>query len=236
MILFLGGMSATTTKNSKFAYYEIDEFDVIDAGLITKALYVNEGIQQGQKISNDYDILLDLADAKRKQIAQQWFEPKTATFRIPEQDFFKFDPGVKREIEFLSNAYRDYTSGFNTTMVRSMPAQLFEYYCEKHQDVDRVYKNGDTGQQYFSIVYVDGVQKKWLFYPDYIVMKKDGSILVIETKGGEISGHSKNIDVQIENKFNAFKQYAKRTGINVVGNSVLNKVLFYHINSTIVQL
>ena len=65
-------MSATAVKNSRYEYYEIDEFDVIDAGLITKALYVNEGILPGQEISNDYDILLDLADAKRKEIAKRY--------------------------------------------------------------------------------------------------------------------------------------------------------------------
>lgn len=143
-----------------------------------------------------------------QQIELPSFNPKTATFHIPEQDFFKYDSGVKKEVDFLSNAYRDYTSGFNTTMVRSRPEQLFEEYCEKDDTVEWVYKNGDTGQQYFSIVYFDGLMKQWLFYPDYIVKKKDGTVWVIETKGGEHSGHSDNIDVQIENKFIAFKNYA----------------------------
>ena len=39
---------------------------------------------------------------------------------------------------------------------------------------------------------------------------KDGTDWIIETKGGEQSGHSKNIDMQVGNKFNAFKQYAER--------------------------
>ena len=39
-------------------------------------------------------------------------------------------------------------------------------------------------------------------------MKKDGAVWVIETKGGETKGKDKNIDIQIENKFNAFKNYA----------------------------
>ena len=145
-----------------------------------------------------------------RQMSLLFYDPKTAPFHIPEQDFFKYDPGVKHEVEYLSNAYKDYTSGFNTSMVRSLPEQLFERFCENHTDVDWVYKNGDTGQQYFSIVYLDGLQKQWLFYPDYIVMKKDGTVWVIETKGGQTYGHSKNIDVQIENKFNAFKEYAER--------------------------
>ena len=42
-------------------------------------------------------------------------------------------------------------------------------------------------------------------YPDYIVHLKDGTDWIIETKGGEASGHSKNIDMQMGNKFNAFK-------------------------------
>lgn len=135
-------------------------------------------------------------------------QPKKSPFRIPEQDFFKYDPGVKNEVEYLSNAYHEYTSGFATSVVRSTCEMLFEQHCEGRDDIEWVYKNGDTGQQYFSIVYVDGIQKQWLFYADYIVMKKDGMVWIIETKGGETKGKNKNIDDQIENKFNAFKAYA----------------------------
>lgn len=133
--------------------------------------------------------------------------PKTAQFYIPEQDFFKYDPGVKNEIEYLSNAYTEYTSGYATSRVRSVCEMLFEQYCENRDDIEWIYKNGDSGQQYFSIVYLDGLQHQWLFYPDYIVKKKDGTVWVIETKGGESNGQNKNIDIQIGNKFNAFKQY-----------------------------
>ena len=135
-------------------------------------------------------------------------QPKKSPFRIPEQDFFKYDPGVKNEVEYLSNAYHEYTSGFATSVVRSTCEMLFEQHCEGRDDIEWVYKNGDTGQQYFSIVYVDGIQKQWLFYADYIVMKRDGTIWIIETKGGGTKGKNKNIDDQIENKFNAFKAYA----------------------------
>ena len=62
-------VSATAVENKRYEYLEIDEVDVINAGLITKALYVNEGLVDGMEISNDYECLLDLADAKRKAIA-----------------------------------------------------------------------------------------------------------------------------------------------------------------------
>lgn len=141
--------------------------------------------------------------------------PKKSAFHIPEQDFFRYDPNVKNEVEYLSNAYHEYTSGFATSLVRSTCEMLFEQYCERpDNDIEWVYKNGDTGQQYFSIVYVDGIQKQWLFYADYIVMKKDGTVWVIETKGGEFKGQDKNIDRQIENKFNAFKAYAAKHNLH----------------------
>ena len=135
--------------------------------------------------------------------------PKTAIFHIPEQDFFKYDSGVKEEIEYLSNAYLEYTSGYATSVVRSTSEMLFEQYCESRNDIEWVYKNGDSGQQYFSIVYMNGLENQSLFYADYIVMKQDGTVWVIETKGGEAQGKNKNIDIQIANKFNAFKEYAK---------------------------
>ena len=84
--------------------------------------------------------------------------PKKSPFHIPEQDFFKYDPCVKNEVEYLSNAYHEYTSGFATSLVRSTSEMLFEQYCERQDDIEWVYKNGDTGQQYFSIVYLDGLQ------------------------------------------------------------------------------
>lgn len=62
--------------------------------------------------------------------------PKKSTFHIPEQDFFKYDPGVKNEVEYLSNAYHEYTSGFATSLVRSTSEMLFEQYCEDRADID----------------------------------------------------------------------------------------------------
>ena len=104
--------------------------------------------------------------------------------------------------------------GYNTSMItddfRSTPERLFEKYCEKNENVKFVYKNGDSGQQYLSIVYGTSFEKQRLFYPDYIVQLQDGTIWLIETKGGEKQGQSKNIDVQVENKFEVFKQFAKK--------------------------
>ena len=91
-----------------------------------------------------------------------------------------------------------------------MPELLFERYCEEHaEDVDWVYKNGDGGSQYFSIVYLNGTWNQQLFYPDYIVRKRNGEVWIIETKGGGQGGRSKNIDRMVEIKFNALKEYCR---------------------------
>lgn len=168
-------------------------------------------------INNEHKLKEEFRDVTADMAVQMsmLLQPKKSQFRIPEQDFFKYDPGVKNELEYLSNAYHEYTSGYATSLVRSTSEIFFEQYCEEHRDeIEWVYKNGDTGQQYFSIVYVDGLQHQWLFYADYIVLKKDGTVWVIETKGGESHGQNKNIDKQIKNKFNAFKKYADENGLH----------------------
>ncbi|MBR1642102.1 MAG: DEAD/DEAH box helicase family protein [Butyrivibrio sp.] len=164
-------------------------------------------------INNEHAFKEEFREVTAEMTTQNSFSisPKKFPFTIPEQDFFKYDPGVKEEIEYLTNAYKEYTSGFATSVVRSTSEQLFEQYCEaKKDEIDWVYKNGDTGQQYFSIVYLNGFHKQQLFYADYIVKKSNGEVWIIETKGGEARGKNKNIDDQIENKFNAFKEYAAK--------------------------
>lgn len=183
-------------------------------------------------INNQHKLKEEFREVTAQMAVQMSMQlhPKKSTFHIPEQDFFRYDPNVKNEVEYLSNAYHEYTSGFATSLVRSTCEMLFEQHCESRQDIEWVYKNGDTGQQYFSIVYVDGIRKQWLFYADYIVMKTDGTVWVIETKGGEARGQDKNIDRQIENKFNAFKTYASKH--NLHWGFVRDKDNHLYINNT----
>lgn len=61
---------------------------------------------------------------------------------------------------------------------------------------------------------MNGIRKQWLFYHDYIIKTTDGNIWIIKAKGGMQAGHTKNIDRQVENKFNAFKEYAKKYNLH----------------------
>lgn len=140
-------------------------------------------------------------------------EPVTSTFQIPEQDFFKYDTNDKLKRVYESNSYNNYTSGHATTLVRSTPEMLFEKYCDKNNNIDWVYKNGDTGKQYLSIVYYTGAGKQRLFYPDYIVKTVTGDTWLIETKGGEVKGQDKNIDMLAAIKFRYLKEYAEKYNV-----------------------
>jgi type III restriction enzyme len=163
-------------------------------------------------INNVKQLKIDFKKVTAQMGGQQMslaLQPKTTPFVIPDMEIYKFSEVKKRQLMQM-NVYKEYTNEFITENLRSEPERLFERYCEHNDAIEWVYKNGDTGQQYLSIVYTDGLSKQWLFYPDYIVHLKDGTDWIIETKGGEVAGHSKNIDIQVENKFRAFKQYAEK--------------------------
>ncbi|VEU74493.1 Type III restriction enzyme, res subunit [Mycoplasmopsis citelli] len=135
-------------------------------------------------------------------------------FTIPLEEHYRYDPFQRSAKNLDSNVYKEYNTSMITDNFRSTSERLFEKYCEKNPNVKFIYKNGDSGQKYLSIVYANNFGKQKLFYPDYIVQLKDGSIWIIETKGGEIRGQSKNIDIQVENKFEAFKHFANKHKYN----------------------
>ena len=64
---------------------------------------------------------------------------------------------------------------------RSTAEKKFEKFCEKCSAVDWIYKNGDKGDEYLSIIYLDNGNRQKLFYPDYIV-SVNGETWIIETK------------------------------------------------------
>ena len=108
--------------------------------------------------------------------------------------------------------------GDNTSMItddfRLKSERLFEKYCDKNSNIKYVYKDGDCGQQHFSIVYRMNLEKQRLFYRDYIIQLQYNSIWIIETKGGEKMAEVKILMFKFENKFEEFKEFAKKHSYN----------------------
>jgi type III restriction enzyme len=65
-------VSATTKTNKEAEYIEISELDVISEGLITKALYINEGVTHNSVLDDEHSYLLDLAINKQKVIRKEY--------------------------------------------------------------------------------------------------------------------------------------------------------------------
>ena len=166
-------------------------------------------------VINNEDILKhDFQEAvsqKSRQMKMKLDELKIMDWKAPEMDYIKYDPKMKDTTIYEKSIYMNYP---NST-IKSKSERMFEFFCEHNKNIKWFYKNGESSSDYFSIVYVDAVNHKWHFYPDFIVCDKDNKIWIIETKGGEnADGESKNIDIKVENKFEALKEYANKYNVN----------------------
>ena len=131
-------------------------------------------------------------------------------FRIPQSCIFTYNGEAKTQLVMKKNVYQNYLS---SAAPRSTPEVKFEKFCERSESVEWWYKNGDKGNEYFSIVYVDNSNRQKLFYPDYII-SVGSQIWIIETKGGfDRSGNSQDIDLYTPKKFGVLKAYLDEHGL-----------------------
>lgn len=168
--------------------------------------------------------------AVNKQKALALEQIREESFKLPLEELYPFDPLEKSDGYFERNVYHHYNAKMLSGKYRSTCERLFERYCESNQNVKFVYKNGDSGQNYLSIVYYTHLGKQRLFYPDYIVETNDGQIWLLETKGGENAvGADKNIDAYAKAKFEALKRFSQEHGYQF--GFVRDKDLNLYINS-----
>jgi type III restriction enzyme len=135
----------------------------------------------------------------------------TVPFAIPQELLFTYDGKTKSQEGMTKNVYFGYLS---SAEIRSASEKLFEKYCETSSGVGWIYKNGDKGAEYFSVVYQDASGKLKSFYPDYIV-SVNKKIWIVETKGGfDRTGKSEDVDIFSPLKFTALKKYLARQGLS----------------------
>lgn len=162
-------------------------------------------------VLNNADLLKHIVrEAMAVDVAQLEFDYKLVSknpFHIPQSCLFTFDGSSKTQSVMKKNVYQNYLS---SAEIRSSSERKFEKFCEKCDNVEWVYKNGDKGSEYLSVVYQDNSGKQKNFYPDYIICV-GGQIWIIETKGGfDRSGNSQDIDIFTPKKFEELKKYLER--------------------------
>lgn len=152
-------------------------------------------------------------DAMAVQLEQTVMQDNSVSekvFTIPQSTLFTYDATSKVQTESAKNVYSGYLLSAEP---RSSAEKKFEKFCETCAAVDWIYKNGDKGDEYLSVVYNDNSGAQKLFYPDY-VLSVSGETWIIETKGGFTrGGDSEDIDIFSPKKFEVLKAYLDKHGL-----------------------
>lgn len=160
-------------------------------------------------INNERKLKEDFTEAMAEELDLREASGRVSEkeFHIPHEWICTYNGKAKVQAHSKKNAYKDYPM---SAAPRSTGEVSFEKWCEKTSMVDWVYRNGDKGDEYFSIVYEANSGKQKLFYPDYVISIK-GEIWIIEIKGGfNTSGESENIDIYASKKAEALKSYCAK--------------------------
>lgn len=152
-----------------------------------------------------HDILQAMADALQQSALPTGNQVTMFDFKFPKEITFTYNKDAKDQSVMSKNVYAGYLVSAEP---RSDSERSFEIHCENSQSVKWIYKNGDKGSEYFSLVYTDNLGKLKSFYPDYIVGLQNGETWIIETKGGfDRTGKSEDIDLFSPKKFEVLKAY-----------------------------
>lgn len=160
---------------------------------------------------NNWEILAEmLGNIDKTGIELTESKTEISDWCFPKMQDYKKHNGSKGGSVLEKNVYTGYSTDILVQPNRSQPEIYFEQWCEVNDNVAWVYKNGDKGQDYFTIIYRVAF-RRYNFYPDYIIRLKNGDVWIIETKGGAAAdGTSANIDKYAAQKFEALKEYGEK--------------------------
>lgn len=159
---------------------------------------------------NNRDRLIELfSKINQDQIADiRETDLLTKIWNIPLNQTYKQHKRIESTKLMQKNVFVGYGNNILIPPNRTYTEMTFEEWCEKYPSIKWVYKNGDKGDDYFSLVYRRAFRRN-NFYPDYIIQLQNDEIWVIEAKGGITSeGESNNVDSYAKNKFEALKEYS----------------------------
>ncbi len=160
---------------------------------------------------NNRDRLIDVFHTVNENDFGEISETETITsvWEIPQYQYYKQHKKMQSTANLQKNVFEKYDNNILIKPNRTVSEIEFERWCEQNSSVKWVYKNGDKGEEYFSLIYRRAFRRN-NFYPDYIIQTTDGTIWIIEAKGGlTAEGDSNNIDKYAHRKFEALKEYGR---------------------------
>lgn len=145
-----------------------------------------------------------------EEISEHMPEIQIKNWGIPATQYYKQHKKIGITHLYHKNVFENYGNNIVIQPNRTCTEIELEKWFEDSSSVKFYYKNGDKGDDFFSIVY-----RKYAgysnFYPDYVMQTNNGDIWIIEAKGGITKdGKSNNIDKYAKNKFEALKLYCTK--------------------------
>ena len=161
---------------------------------------------------NNRDRLVEVfSDVSANEIAElKKTDILVSDWTIPREQYYRQHKRINSTKIMNKNIFVGYGNNILIRPNRTVTEIVFENWCENYESVEWYYKNGDKGEEYFSIVYEKAFRRS-NFYPDYIIKLKNGEIWIIEAKGGMTTdGSSNNVDKYASRKFDSLKEYVSR--------------------------
>lgn len=162
---------------------------------------------------------------KRREEAEK---QETTTFRILKTYAYSDD---YEQLEMKRCLFKPFFIGKNYD--GRINELKFANYLDNQESIEWWMKNGDNGKDWLSIRYFnETTQKKELFYPDWIYKKKDGTIGIWDTKGGQTASsiETKNKAEELQRRIRILNAY-NREGIRYEGGIVIEANSMWYCNN-----
>ena len=134
----------------------------------------NSTIQLAKEKYRD-TVVKNISNVRESVVTESWEVPREQSIGSAEDNQYKKSIMKPQYVQIASNTERE----FIKTIDRS----------------DRIswwYKNGQSEIKYFAIPYVDEFGLEWSFYADFIIMFKDGTVGIFDTKSGATAEKAKH--------------------------------------------
>lgn len=125
--------------------------------------------------------------ARRREARERMFS--SYEWEVPLER--EYDAQTNEEVAAIIHAMEPFVRAKGA----STPERDFEAYLEENRDyLAWWYKNGDSGREHFAVPYRDWSGEKALFYVDFVVKAKSGTVYLFDakTKGSDVDAPAKH--------------------------------------------